>query len=70
MSAQPSQEVLASPAITRRDRARFVKQARRRRAKEFDKLVSSLRHRLARLGCALAMLPALPRSAQGGAGQA
>ncbi len=70
MSAQPSHDVFASPAITRRDRARFVKQARRRRAKEFDQLFASLSHRLARLGCALAMLPALPRPAQGGAGQA
>ena len=70
MSTQPSHDVFASPAITRRDRARFVKQARRRRAEEADKLFSFLGRRLARLGRALATLPALPRSAQGGAGQA
>ena len=70
MSAQPGQEVSASPVITRRDRARFAKQARLLRAAAFDKLFSSLSHRLARLGRALATLPALPRPAQGGAGQA
>ena len=70
MSAQLNHDVFASPAITRRDRAHFVKQARRRRAAAFDQLVSSLGRRFARLGRALAVLPALLRPAQGGAGQA
>ena len=70
MSAQPSHEVFTLPAITRRDRARFVKQARRLRAAAFDQLFSSLSRRLARLGRTLATVPALPRPAQGGAGQA
>ena len=68
MSAQPNHDVFASPAITRRDRARFVKQARQLRAKEFDKLFSSLGRHFARLRRALATVPALP--AQGSTEQA
>lgn len=58
------------PTITRRDRARFVKEARRRRAEEMDKVFASLGRGLARLGRALAAPPALRRPAQRGAGPA
>jgi len=72
MSTQPTPEHLEIelPEITRRDRARFVKEARRLRAEEMDKLFSSLGRGLARLGRALATRSASPRSARGGAGPA
>ena len=70
MSAQPIPDVFALPEITRRDRARFVKEARRRWAEEMDKLFSSLGRGLARLGRSLATPPASLRPDRGGAGRA
>jgi hypothetical protein len=59
------------PEITRRDRTRFVKEARRLRAEETAKLFSSLGRGLARLGRALATpLAAALRPDRGGAGRA
>jgi hypothetical protein len=69
MSAQPTPDVFALPEITRHDRSRFVKEARRRRAEEMGKLFASLGRGLARLGRAWAT-PALRRPAQRGAGPA
>ena len=40
----------ALPEITRRDRARFVKEARRLRAAEMDRIFRSIGRGLARLG--------------------
>ena len=39
MSAAPPREPFELPEITRRDRARFVKEARQLRATEIDKLL-------------------------------
>jgi hypothetical protein len=70
MSAQPTPDVFALPEITRRDRARFVKEARQRRAAEMDKLFASLGRHLARLGRAWATPPAPSEPDRGGAGRA
>jgi hypothetical protein len=53
MSAAPTRLSPELPEITRRDRARFVKEARRRRAQELDKLLRAVGRGLARLGRAL-----------------
>ena len=53
MSATPTRFSSELPEITRRDRARFVKEARRRRAQELDKLFRAVGCGLARLGRAL-----------------
>ena len=59
MSAAPTRFSSELPEITRRDRARFVKEARRRRAQELDKLVRAAGRGLARLSRALvSLLPA------------
>jgi hypothetical protein len=60
------------PAITRRDRARFVKEARRLRAEEAAKLFRAIGRGLARLGRALTTTSASHRPAaqQRGVGQA
>ena len=42
-------ELSELPQITRRDRARFVKEARRLRAAEIDKLLSTIGRGVARL---------------------
>ena len=54
------------PEITRADIARFVKEGRRLRAEETDKLFRSAGRGIARLGRALATPPAASRPAQGG----
>jgi hypothetical protein len=54
MSAAPTRFSSELPEITRRDRARFVKEARRLRAAETDKLFRAVGRGLARLGRALA----------------
>jgi hypothetical protein len=53
MSAAPTRFSSELLEITRRDRARFVKEARRRRAQELDKLFRAVGYGLARLGRAL-----------------
>ena len=42
--------VLELPDITRQDRVRFVKEGRRRRAEEIDKLLRAAGNGIARLG--------------------
>jgi hypothetical protein len=42
--------VLELPDITRQDRVQFVKEGRRRRAEEIDKLLRAAGHGIARLG--------------------
>jgi hypothetical protein len=49
MSATLTREPFELPEITRRDRARFVKEARRWRATEIDKLLRSVGRGVARL---------------------
>ena len=53
MNATPTHDLFERPEITRHDRARFVKEARRLRAQEFDKLFRAIGPALARLGRAL-----------------
>jgi hypothetical protein len=53
MSAAPTRFSSELLEITRRDRARFVKEARRRRAQELDKLFRAVGRGLARLARAL-----------------
>ena len=53
MSTTPARFSSELPEITRRDRARFVKEARRLRAAETDKLFRAVGRGLARLGRAL-----------------
>ena len=62
----PATFVAELPEITRADIARFVKEGRRRRAEETDKLFRSAGRGIARLGHALVTLVATPRSAHGG----
>jgi hypothetical protein len=68
MSATPTRFSSELPEITRRDRARFVKEARRRRAQELDKLFRAVGRGLARLGRAFARggTPAHPPRHRGG----
>jgi hypothetical protein len=67
MSTRSSRDAVELPAITRRDRARFVTQARRLRAAQIDKLFGSLRRGITRLGRSLVRLPAaVPRPILGG----
>jgi len=61
----PEQLEIELPTIlTRHDRARFVKEARRRRAEESAKLFRALGRGLARLGRGLAAPPAACRPIQ------
>jgi hypothetical protein len=53
MNLSHAHELSELPEITRRDRARFVKEARRLRAAEIDKLLSTIGRGVARLGRAL-----------------
>ena len=48
MSAAPDRDPFGLPEITRRDRARFVKEARQLRAEQFDRLFRSTGRGLAR----------------------
>jgi hypothetical protein len=48
MSATPDHDPFGLPEITRRDRARFVKEARQLRAEQFDRLFRSAGRWLAR----------------------
>ena len=68
MSTMPTPATFAAelPEITRADIARFVKEGRRRRAEETDKLFRSAGRSIARLGHALVTLVATPRTAHGG----
>jgi hypothetical protein len=68
MSTMPTPATFAAelPEITRADIARFVKEGRRRRAEETDKLFRSAGRSIARLGRALATLVATPRTAHSG----
>ena len=49
MNLSHTHELSELPEITRRDRARFVKEARRLRAAEIDKLLSTIGRGVARL---------------------
>ena len=49
MNLSHTHELSELPQITRRDRARFVKEARRLRAAEIDKLLSTIGRGVARL---------------------
>ena len=49
MNLSHTHELSELPQITRRDRARFVKEARRLRAAEIDKLLSTIGRGIARL---------------------
>ena len=49
MKLSHAHELSELPQITRRDRARFVKEARRLRAAEIDKLLSTIGRGVARL---------------------
>ena len=68
MSTTPTPAPFAAelPEITRADIARFVKEGRRRRAEETDKLFRSAGRGIVRLGRALATPLAASRPAQGG----
>jgi hypothetical protein len=68
MSAAPTRFSSELPEITRRDRARFVKEARRLRAAETDKLCRAVGHGLARLGRALVSPAAARRPTHCGIG--
>jgi hypothetical protein len=48
MNLSHTHELFELPQITRRDRARFVKEARRLRAAEIDKLLSTMARGVAR----------------------
>jgi hypothetical protein len=48
MSATPDRDPVGLPEISRRDRARFVKEARQLRAEQFDRLFRSAGHWLTR----------------------
>ncbi len=58
------------PEITRADIARFVREGRRLRAEETDKLLRSAGRRIVRLGRALATPLAASWPARGGVGTA
>ena len=64
MNLSHTHELSELPQITRRDRARFVKEARRLRAAETDKLFRAVGRGLARLGRAL-ISPAAARQPTG-----
>jgi hypothetical protein len=70
MSARPAHKAFELPEITRHDRARFVKDARRLRAEQFDRLFRSAGRGLARLSRGVVALVASPRPVQGGTGKA
>ena len=70
MSATPTRFSSELPEITRRDRARFVKEARRLRAAELDKLFRAVGRGLARLGRALISPVAARRPTHRGIGAA
>ena len=59
MSTTPTPATFAAelPEITRADIARFVKEGRRRRAEETDKLFRSAGRNIVRLGRAVMALP-------------
>lgn len=70
MSARSGHEAFELPEITRHDLARFVKEGRRLRAEQFDRLFRSAGRGIARLVRGAVTLPASPRPAQGDAGNA
>jgi hypothetical protein len=60
MSATPDRDPFGLPEISRRDRARFVKEARQRRAEQFDRLFRPAGRRLTRELGRLLQRPAAP----------